>query len=927
MGSPVKLGFFAKRDVLRCVPLMPSGATYGYISSGLAMPKGGACYVAAFDNPANTSKAHIVAYIDWFGRAFSFDEPLVQEPLRDPDLVVYTCGNNTESMDVGNENNMVLLDGNDNATSPARLDVFLGDGSRRTVAEARVVNVDNTRKAEFSYTAIDDSFPGKFEVANPTRYLEFMSTAYLAFVEFARCTEWEPISTSDDSATNGTVPNGAFDLAAIFSRFQQSDFFDAINREVLEAETSWTENPERARGIERFLVNGLRDSGLVGISADTLTVEGATEGPNARLIRTSRYSNLFFLDFVYNTQTECLEDGAFTSCDATRDMRHKLLRAEGAINRFLMVSNFLESEEDDTFEQTEEEISKLADSFVEHLCVQAPDPNSPLEAKGRWDTHVAIAQAGELWRAPYRIPYEFCLNEACTEVGFDLAVPCKSTMAQTHWNDDVDDYLPYTPIESSTIESRYAAHAALLTASSAFHASASIEKVYVNCLRDGNKEDIVISVEFDRKTLCDAYSASKANSFSEPFETLSRFNARFKFEGDNGLCNIEKLFSLGKGDFKSSFERLVAIDTTPFNEKARDMLHVDCPMRMSIFEDGQRRAYADEVSAALDVGVENAELALKQIHDRTEDLLVRDICTRLLAAFSEGALGETSFLEVKEAFMDAYGLKPAMMRASSLMRDDDPAAIGLLEELAAQGDAIDGFNDTSRVCYRYFDSYETRAIYAKRCLDDAKGRIVNPLADEVFLAHDSLAQELTTTITGANEALRHAQRCIELSPARAYSYLRAARAYFMKDDYENEVKMCCKALEVTWRADDAGLAFYWLAYSFWKLEKYDAAVACYKRCSMLNSYMASEAKTELDELLSSVKGLKRHSIEEDEAILEAHGVPLNALTENAEFLLAAAKETIDSSAVSLGCIFAAAGVRILRDDAIVPALRALNVTM
>ena len=76
---------------------------------------------------------------------------------------------------------------------------------------------------------------------------------------------------------------------------------------------------------------------------------------------------------------------------------------------------------------------------------------------------------------------------------------------------------------------------------------------------------------------------------------------------------------------------------------------------------------------------------------------------------------------------------------------------------------------------------------------------------------------------------------------------------------------------------------------------------------MLNSYMASEAKPELDELLSSVKGLKRHSVEEDEAILEALGVPLNALTENAEFLLAAAKETIDSSAVSLGCIFCSSG--------------------
>ena len=65
-----------------------------------------------------------------------------------------------------------------------------------------------------------------------------------------------------------------------------------------------------------------------------------------------------------------------------------------------MVSNFLESEEDDTFEQTEEEISKLADSFVEYLCVQAPDPNSPLEAKGRWDTHVAIARRGSCGARP-----------------------------------------------------------------------------------------------------------------------------------------------------------------------------------------------------------------------------------------------------------------------------------------------------------------------------------------------------------------------------------------------------------------------------------------------------------------------------------------------------------------------------------------------
>ncbi len=132
---------------------MPSDATYGYISSGLAMPKGGACYVAAFDNPANTSKgAHRCVYR--LVRSSVFVRRTSRpEPLRDPDLVVYTCEDNVESAEANSENN--------DTTSPARLDVFLGDGSRRTVAEPGRERRKH-QKAGFSYTAIDDSFPGKF---------------------------------------------------------------------------------------------------------------------------------------------------------------------------------------------------------------------------------------------------------------------------------------------------------------------------------------------------------------------------------------------------------------------------------------------------------------------------------------------------------------------------------------------------------------------------------------------------------------------------------------------------------------------------------------------------------------------------------------------------------------------------------------------
>ena len=77
-----------------------------------------------------------------------------------------------------------------------------------------------------------------------------MSTAYLASGRVRTLHRMEAHIHIGRFGHNGTAPNGLISCR-IFS-FQQPDFFDAINREVLEAETSWSENPEQARGIERF---------------------------------------------------------------------------------------------------------------------------------------------------------------------------------------------------------------------------------------------------------------------------------------------------------------------------------------------------------------------------------------------------------------------------------------------------------------------------------------------------------------------------------------------------------------------------------------------------------------------------------------------------------------------------------------------------
>ena len=914
---PLKLGFFAHRALVDTVSGMPEGEFWGFVSSGVAMPKGGACYVARFD-AAKPTRARIVAYVDYYGRAYSCNAPINEPPAREADLVLYAASEREEGS---------CADAGADASAPAvsgRIDVIASDGERTCMADVSIDGFDNVRAARFSYVSVDASFRGDFHARRAMGYVAFMTAAYLAFIEFGHYND-----SAEGSRPGGgkAAAEGAFDLSAVYERLARPDFFDSVNREVLEAETQWSENPASACGVERYLVHALRESGVVGVDADDFVIEQAPDGPHARIIRTVRYADMFYLDFYYNTHDACLEDGAFKSCEATRGLRHKLLRAEGALNRFLLISRYLEGRGDEAFAEPESAMSDYNESFCDLICLQAPDPSDPRKAEGRWDVHFSIARAGESWRLPYRVPYEFCLNEACDAVAFNLATPDASVMAQTRWDEEAGDYRAISAENLSKAEARYAAHAAILAAACAFHASARIARVCVNCLRDGSSDDVVLSVAFDRERFCISYAADDEHAFESPFEMLASFDARFDSDDEGRMQPVELLFELGKGEFHANFERVVALDQAPLNEEAHTLLRIDCPRQLSIFEDALRCKYADEVSSALDGGVDCAVTCLKSIHDRSEDLLVRDICSRLTAAFVDGSLNETSFLEVKEAFVDAYGLKPLAMRASALMRDDDPSAVGLLEELAARGDALEGFEDTSRQCFRYFDSYETRAIYALRCDDDAQGRVVSPLPDEAYLAHDSLAQELTTSIVGADEALAHAKRCIELAPSRAYSYLRAARAYFMKDDFANEAAMCCKALEMSWNGNDAGLALYWLAFSFWKLEKYDAAVVCYRRCVNFAGNMAIEAKGELEELLGSVKGLKRHTTEQEDEILRQEGVPVGALRENAEFLLAAGAACIDSSAVSLGCVLTASSARVMRDDAIIPVLRALNVAV
>ncbi|MFR4804363.1 MAG: hypothetical protein ACLT98_14225 [Eggerthellaceae bacterium] len=193
------------------------------------------------------------------------------------------------------------------------------------------------------------------------------------------------------------------------------------------------------------------------------------------------------------------------------------------------------------------------------------------------------------------------------------------------------------------------------------------------------------------------------------------------------------------------------------------------------------------------------------------------------------------------------------------MRADDEAhALEALNELLAKTKSLEGFADTAGTCYRYFDSYETRFMYALHCRDDSQGRRVLPLPDEVYLVHDALSQVYSMSLSASDQALDHAKRCIELAPSRAQSYLRAARAYFVRGEFQSEVDMCCQALRVAWQTSDAALCWYWMGFAFWKLERRRRSGVLHEACANLRSVMADQAMVEFGELVESVMAAAPH---------------------------------------------------------------------
>lgn len=893
--------------ILDELPGEPDDEIYGIIYEGIPMPRDGMGYVVRL-LPAEL--IDLLAYIDSYGRVFSTGRPEAIPPARFASLKLGIYGDEEDAGDIS---------------------LVAADGALRRVAGLE----RNSTRYSIVDSPIDVSDLGEMDLRTCS------AVAYLLFRHIPAITNGEPAAALLKSIARCL---GEFAPLEAFRRIAELAGADGAADDADPARTG--------SGIAKFLAKQLEDTGILGLAEADLyaspdaqacnpadpteedgeyaelsamleelegfddipiatladaDVQGGRETPATplRLIRTARYADTYFLDY----------DGAALA----PGIEPVLLAAEAALNRALLISRRAAACDDLAMDIAA--CSALSRSLVRTVASQAPDPRLPLPADGEWDARLNLARLLERLQLPYRSTSAFRMDLAagCLIIETETCGPvsmAKTAADELGWHD-------IAPEERNAAASSYAAGLAILDAACGFACAPGIDDVAVNIVRtEEDGRPCVLSLETSREAFSAAWADEGGLFSGDPIEAIAVLSARFSCTGALDLERIEPVAPFDDARFNPPARHLdISRCTCEFDEGTREILGVDRVCDLAIFEDGERSLLADRILTALETGVDAGMAETKDIHDSSENVLVRNACRNILAGIEDGTLDANSYLEIHEALSDIYGLKELEARASSFNETSPDTAMKLYGEILARVDANKWFADTDTTCYRYFDSYASRVLYA-RMSDDA--RRVLPIADEPFLAHDWIAFHLLDTFESGAGGLEHAKECCRLAPTVCIGPRHCARIFFFAGDLPAEIDACKLIFATTVQRDAIALAYYWLGYAFWKTGKPELGAICYRRSMVLDATLADRASMELEELLSENRLLVPLSRrEEDEKLLKA-GVPIDELANNIAFIERIAHAAANAGSFPLAQVLLSQILGYLEDDAYYPLFKSLD---
>ncbi|MBT1165458.1 tetratricopeptide repeat protein [Bifidobacterium simiarum] len=267
------------------------------------------------------------------------------------------------------------------------------------------------------------------------------------------------------------------------------------------------------------------------------------------------------------------------------------------------------------------------------------------------------------------------------------------------------------------------------------------------------------------------------------------------------------------------------------------------------------------------------------------------------------------------------------LKARDMLFSGQPAkAISMAEAAVAEMDRM--FSGVDGVP-RYFNSYAERVVYNRLFATPDEHTVLIP--DNLFYAHMELADVLAQ-IDSAKAALPHLNAMVAYAPAYPLSHLKMAIALARTGDWESARAACLNALRVALDRDDASFAYYRLAYSAWMRDEFAVAAAAYIMSDQISSGGMGQVESELAELMARARSqciAVPQTVEEAQAVLEEHDLPVWPNTEVAGIVRDAARVCVDNALFVPARTLSMAAARMKADgdglDAIqIQFLRSLN---
>lgn len=533
---------------------------------------------------------------------------------------------------------------------------------------------------------------------------------------------------------------------------------------------------------------------------------------------------------------------------------------------------------------------------------------------GEWSCRLRFADSVENLPAPFRIEMAFQSNLSRGLLGASVVVPRPACLAfagdrrQTAW------------------ARAYALRVALLLARCGFASSPRVERVVVNCREHGGG-DALLSLDLTPSSLERLRGAAGSPRVVDeglPEDPALRYSldAAGWFERVEPFCSLD-----GECLSPSERHREPELDETPCGDRLARSCGARRISELGIMEKAGRASAWNSVAPELGDTTHDAVSRLVALRDETDDLTVAEACGRASAALVDGTVDVSDRRALAELFVDGGSLARAARRARAALGQDCTP-----EQLEQVVDSLDAalspiaqtgiYLDDEDSVYRYFNSMAERVAYNLSA--DDRGRRVRLVPDEYYAAH-SLASRALNMLGRAPEAMAHADELVRVAPMTPDAALSRVRCLEEESRIFEAADLLKRTIEICPTAREMAICFYRLAFMEWKLGRSDLAVACYQRAIALSEEVASQARSELEDLLEAgEKGLAPLTGDEEVlGALEAGEIPTGDLGALRVRTGDAAAACVDAGLFSVARPLMGAYLELGRDDALIDVYRSL----